>query len=166
MSSASFDLGSDGNAVGACNFHLQFTPAYRRQVFWDAVVKEVCARAARELAARLGLGIAASEFGPDHWHVFLTDCKHYSAEQLAFRFKGYTSWVVRRECGKRLRAILWGDKFWSEGYFYESVGRITNESVQYYITRTQGKHWTKPMTQNRAQTTLLTYQDAGGFSPR
>jgi hypothetical protein len=31
--------------------------------------------------------------------------------------------------------------FWSDGYFYESVGRVTSESVEYYINRQQGKHW-------------------------
>jgi len=147
MSSGSFGLRSDGNAVGQFNVHLQFTPAYRRDVFWDGVVKECCASAARELAARLGLGIAASEFGPDHWHVFLTGCKAFSAEQLAFRFKGYTSRVVRAQCRARIRCKLWGDKFWSEGYFYESVGRVTNESIQHYITQCQGKHWVKPVHQ-------------------
>ncbi len=137
---------------------MQFTPAYRRKVFWDGVVKEVCADAAREMAARLGVGIAASEFGPDHWHIFLTGCKHYSAEKLAFWFKGYTSRLIRKRCAERLRGILWGERFWSGGYFYESVGRVTNEAVQFYITRCQGRHWTKqPAPVPGTQTTLANH---------
>ena len=41
----------------------------------------------------------------------------------------------------RVKIKLWGDSFWSDGYFYESVGRVTSESVEYYIKRQQGKHW-------------------------
>ena len=153
--SVSFGLKSDGCSVGQSNFHLQFTPAFRRPVFSDAVVKECVAQAARELAARLGLSIAASEFGPDHWHVLLVGCKKYSAQELAFRFKGFTSRVVRAAHGARLRPWLWGDKFWSEGYFYESVGRVTNENVEFYITRCQGKHWVQPRpAAGGVQTTL------------
>ncbi len=30
---------------------------------------------------------------------------------------------------------------WSDGYFYESIGRVTSETVEYYIKNQQGKHW-------------------------
>jgi len=36
---------------------------------------------------------------------------------------------------------LWGRKFWSAGYFAETVGRVTSETIRYYIERQQGKHW-------------------------
>ena len=38
---------------------------------------------------------------------------------------------------------LWGDKFWSEGHFYRSVGAVTKESMQWYVTEGQKKHWQK-----------------------
>jgi hypothetical protein len=34
-----------------------------------------------------------------------------------------------------------GKRFWSEGYFYESVGMVTSTAVKFYIERQQGKHW-------------------------
>ena len=37
---------------------------------------------------------------------------------------------------------LWGNKFWSEGYFYRTVGVVTKESTRFYIERSQKKHWT------------------------
>ena len=39
-------------------------------------------------------------------------------------------------------AFLWGDSFWSDGYFYESIGRVTTDTIRFYIERQQGKHWT------------------------
>ncbi|CAD7772643.1 hypothetical protein FHEFKHOI_01284 [Candidatus Methanoperedenaceae archaeon GB50] len=46
----------------------------------------------------LKVRIGAIEFGPDHMHVFVIDCKNYSAAKLAEQLKGYSSYVVRRQC--------------------------------------------------------------------
>ena len=67
--------------------------------------------------------------GPDHMHVFVIDCKNYSAAKLAEQLKGYSSYVVRRQCWNDVSKKLWGDHFWSDGYFYESVGRVTSDMV-------------------------------------
>ena len=41
----------------------------------------------------------------------------------------------------RVKQKPWGSSFWSDGYFYESIGSVTSEAIEYYITRQQGKHW-------------------------
>ena len=147
-------LVSAGHCVGGWNFHLQFTPAYRRPVFQDAEVKRVCQSEAQSIAARLGVELAASEFGPNHWHLFVTGAKNYSAPQLARRFKGATSHAIRSSCAERVRKWLWGDHFWSHGYFAETVGRVTSETVKFYIERQQRKHWIKPQRDVSVQTQL------------
>ena len=38
-------------------------------------------------------------------------------------------------------SLLWGDKFWSEGYFCRSIGSTTTDAVEYYIKYSQDKHW-------------------------
>ena len=48
------------------------------------------------------------------------------------------------ELGVMLHAVetkLWGDAFWSSGYFYRSVGSTTNEAINWYIEHAQRKHW-------------------------
>jgi putative transposase len=151
----SVNLVSANHAVGGWNFHFVFTPAYRRKVFEDEVVKEVCEREARRVAGVLGIEIVASAFGPDHWHLFIAYCKNYSAPQLAFRFKGAVSHAVRAEAFDRVRKWLWGNHFWSHGYFAETIGRVTSKTITHYITTSQGKHWKKRPPQN--QTTLTAY---------
>ena len=131
------------HAFGGWNFHLQFTPAFRRDMFRDGVLKEACASEAKRIASALGIEIGASEFGPDHWHLFVCRCKNYSASQLAQRFKGATSRFLRLHFAERVRTKLWGNRFWSGGYFAETVGRVTAETVRYYIERQQRKHWEK-----------------------
>ncbi|KXA90063.1 hypothetical protein AKJ62_01775 [candidate division MSBL1 archaeon SCGC-AAA259D14] len=130
------------HSVGESNLHLQFTPKYRRDIFRDEVVKEVCEESFRETADKLGLVIHSLAFGPDHVHVFVGACKNHSVAETVRRLKGASSRRIRQECGDRVKSKLWGKAFWSGGYFYRSVGSTTDEAIQYYVERSQGKHWT------------------------
>ncbi len=95
-------------------------------------------RLVRNLSLRIAMKykmvVRALEFGPDHVHLFLGNCKKYSVPQVAQYFKGASSRELRKKYMDRVKIKLWGDSFWSDGYFYESVGRVTSESVEYYIT--------------------------------
>ena len=110
-------------------------------MFLSEEIQNVVRTAIWDKARMLKVRIGAIEFGPDHMHVFVIDCKNYSAAKLAEQLKGYSSYVVRRQCWNDVSKKLWGDHFWSDGYFYESVGRVTSDMVQFYIERQQKKHW-------------------------
>ena len=129
------------HSVGEANLHLQFTPKYRRDVFRDKVVKRVCEESFRETAQELGLVIHAMAFGPDHIHVFVGACRNHSVSEIVKRLKGASSRRIRVECWERVKSKLWGGAFWSGGYFYRSVGSTTGEAIQFYIEKSQGKHW-------------------------
>ncbi len=136
--------------VGA-NLHLQFTPAYRRDIFCDSEVITLCRTVFGVVAKELGVEMAACEFGPDHVHLFLSGWKNYAIPDLVQRLKGRSSREIREKLWNRIKSKLWGDKFWSGGYFAETVGRITAENAKYYIERQQGKHWNSyplPLTEN------------------
>ncbi|KXB02615.1 hypothetical protein AKJ45_01005 [candidate division MSBL1 archaeon SCGC-AAA261F19] len=130
------------HSVGEANLHLQFTPKYRRDIFRDEAVKEVCEESFRETADKLDLVINALAFGPDHVHVFVGACKNHSVADIVRRLKGASSRRIRQECWNLVRSKLWGKSFWSGGYFYRSVGSTTDEAIQFYIEKSQGKHWT------------------------
>jgi putative transposase len=126
------EIVKDNHSAGESNFHYQFTPAYRRAIF---SIEKV-----RKLVKRLGVVIVTLEFGPDHLHVFLADCKNYSASKLAQELKGFVSYIMRKNHMKLFGHLLWGDKFWTSGYFYRSIGQATNEAVRFYIEYSQAKH--------------------------
>ena len=129
------------HSFGGANYHLQFTPKYRRLVFTSRKVQEYCRKTMKEKAEKLGIKLSAIEFGPEHVHVFVEGCKNYSASYLSGQLKGYSSYVIRRECWPEIKNQLWGDHFWSAGYFYETVGRVTGDMVIFHIERQQSKHW-------------------------
>jgi len=72
------ELVRSAHSLGEANFHLQFTPKYRRDVFRDGEVKKVCEESFRETAARYGFAVHAVEFGPEHTHIFVGVCKNLS----------------------------------------------------------------------------------------
>ncbi|MBA3046581.1 MAG: IS200/IS605 family transposase [Candidatus Thermoplasmatota archaeon] len=131
----------DRHSAGGSNYHLQFTPKYRKSVFRMRPVRKLIEALMRRKAHQLGVRIEAIEFAPDHVHLFVTNCRRYSVSGLANHFKGYSSWYVRRALPEDVSLYLWGDSFWSDGYFYESIGRVTSDTVKFYIERQQGKHW-------------------------
>jgi putative transposase len=151
------DLVGACHCVGGSNYHFVFVPKYRRKVFRDSLVQKTIERAFHEIAGRLGLWVHALEFGSDHCHLFLGGCRDYSVSELAHRFKGASSHRVRQECLDRIvRQGLYGKAFWSAGYFYESIGRVTSETIQHYIERKQRKHW-RAIEQEEGQVSLDKY---------
>ncbi len=134
-------LVSVGSSRGESNFHLIFTPKYRRDVFADEEVKRMCLESFAETSFLLDVKIEACEFGPDHVHLFVSRCKNYSVPHMVQRFKGASSHKIRHELWERVKEKLWGDSFWSDGYFYRSVGSTTSEAVQYYVKNSQRRHW-------------------------
>jgi putative transposase len=134
---------SVGSSYGESNYHLQFTPKYRRDVFVDEEVKEMCRRSFAETCAALGITMVACEFGPDHAHVFVANCKNYAVPTMVQRLKGASSRRIRLELWDRVKDKLWGESFWSGGYFYRSIGSTTSDAVEFYIRYSQKKHWMK-----------------------
>ncbi|MGH7808415.1 MAG: IS200/IS605 family transposase, partial [Thermodesulfobacteriota bacterium] len=47
-------------------------------------------------------------------------------------FKGGSSRVIRKEFPE-LEEFLWGDSFWADGYFAETVGVAQEDMIKRYI---------------------------------
>ena len=135
------ELVRTSSSVGESCLHLQLTPAYRRDIFRNEEVKNLTKLYFMEKAKKMNICISAMEVGPDHFHAFITSWKKYSVEKLVNGLKGFTSYMMRKYHKHLFQDKLWGKKFWSEGYFYRTVGIVTSEAVQFYIEHSQKKHW-------------------------
>jgi putative transposase len=60
-----------------------------------------------------------------------------SVSEVVQILKGGTSRVIRREFPD-LEEFLWGDSFWADGYFAETIGNVDEEIVRKYIRDQQG----------------------------
>src|SRR3990172_8155874 len=90
------ELRSSGHTVGETNLHLQFTPAYRRDIFSDGLVRELTVGYLLQRAQEMQVEIAAIECGPDHIHLFVKNWKNWSISVLAGQLKTYSSRMMRK----------------------------------------------------------------------
>lgn len=145
----SCELISGSHSVGESNFHLQFTPAYRQELFADEAVKILTRDYLLAAASRHRITVAAMSFGPDHVHIFAVNCKNHSPATMANLLKGFSSYMMRKHHAELFRDRLYGRKFWSSGYFYRSVGVVNTDTVERYVKESQKKHWRKESGQKK-----------------
>jgi len=65
-------------------------------------------------------------------HLIIQTEPKDSVAEVVQRLKGGTSRVIRKEYPE-LEEFLWGDSFWADGYFAETVGNVDEEVVRRYI---------------------------------
>ncbi len=149
------ELRSSGHTLGETNLHLQFTPAYRRDIFAEPLVRELTVAYVVQRSKEMKVEIAAIECGPDHLHLFVKNWKNWKIPVLAGQLKTYSSRLMRKGHKYLFEDKLWGNKFWSAGYFHRTVGVVTSETVKRYIREGQKKHWQEQ--EERKQKTLYNY---------
>ncbi|MDI6721894.1 MAG: IS200/IS605 family transposase [Candidatus Aenigmarchaeota archaeon] len=131
------ELIRSSHSVTETNLHLQITPAYRRDVFENELLRILVRDYALVQAKRKRFEITALGFGNDHLHVFVTKWKNYAPAKLAQLIKGFTSFMMRKHHWELFKDKLYGDKFWSGGYFARTVGAVNADTVKRYIEESQ-----------------------------
>lgn len=149
------ELNHSAHTVGETNLHLQFTPAYRQDIFRDPLVRELTIAYLVERAQQISVFVSAVDCGTDHIHLFIENWKNWSVAGLACELKKYSSRKMRKGHKHLFKEKLWGKKFWTCGYFHRTVGVVTKDTVKKYVKESQKKHWT--MREKGTQETLIGY---------
>ena len=143
MKEFNVELVKYAHTVGESGIHLQFTPAYRREVFGNPKVRKLLKLYLESKTEQMGVVLAGIGFGPEHLHLFVCGFKNYSIADLARHLKEFTSRMMRKNHWNLFKDQLWGKKFWSSGYFHRTVGAVTSETMEFYVKHSQDKHWKK-----------------------
>ena len=69
---------------------------------------------------------------PDHVHVLIQLQPSEALSDVVQRLKGGTSFKLKKEFPE-LEEFIWGDRFWSEGYFAETIGTQNVSALKKYI---------------------------------
>lgn len=112
-------------------YHIVWVPKYRKRVLRGSVsirIEELL----YECAEVNGWKILELNIQIDHVHMLVQLKPEVSLSKVLQYFKGGSSRVIRKEFPD-LRAFLWGDSFWADGYFIETVGRVSEASIKKYI---------------------------------
>jgi putative transposase len=137
------------HSVGESNLHLQFTPAYRRDVFSQEIVRILTRDYILAASKRMKIEILAIGFGDDHVHVFIRNWKNFSIVAAAKRLKGFSSRMMRKHHFELFCAKLYKKKFWSAGYFYRTVGVVNASTVERYVKESQQYSYEKSDAQKK-----------------
>ncbi len=117
-------------------YHLVFVPKYRRRVIIGKIAGHL--EALFYQAAEVnGWWIENLSIQKDHVHMLIQIKPDKSVGEVVRILKGGTSRVLRMEY-KELEEFLWGESFWSDGYFAETVGVLHEKVIKEYIEK-QGK---------------------------
>ncbi len=68
----------------------------------------------------------------DHVHLLIQVNPRDSIAHVMHYLKGGSSRIIRKGFPE-LEEFLWGDSFWSDGYFAESVGKVSEATIKNYI---------------------------------
>ena len=155
------DLFSVSHGFGQISFHVVFCPKYRYSIL-RGELKSACERIFREVARKYGFTIYELQVHVDHVHLFVGFKPDVSVSKVVQLFKGISARHLFQEFPE-LKRRYWGGHLWSRGKFYRSVGNVTADTIQHYITTSSGD-WSRALKQEdvqppqaNTQTSLLAY---------
>ena len=116
-------------------YHLVWIPKYRKRVLRG----KISGRLKRLLYDACKINrwwISELSMQEDHIHLIIQLNASDSVAEAVKILKGGTSRVIRKEYPE-LEEFLWGDSFWADGYFAETVGTVNEEIIRKYIREQQ-----------------------------
>ena len=131
-------------------YHVVCPVRYRRDVITEAVmqtIKETCEGIGKRYEIfTLELGV-----DEDHVHFLEQSVPTMKPQQMVQTIKSITA----KEVFKRhpeVKQKLWGGKFWTSGYYINTVGRYASRDVIEKYVKEQGKNYKQIM---KSQPTLF-----------
>ena len=122
---------SGAHTTHRLTYHLVWVPKYRKRVLKGELVRRLY-ELLKQCAEVNDWDIQELNIQPDHVHMLVQLKPDKSVAKAVQLFKGGSSKKIREEFPE-LEEFLWGDSFWADGYFAESVGQVTIARIKQYI---------------------------------
>lgn len=118
-------------------YHFVCPIKFRRKVLSEPIsssIKEICT----EISERYEIYFVEIGTDEDHVHFLIQSVPVLSPTQIIKTVKSLTAKQVF-ERHPTFKKEMWGGKFWSSGYYVNTVGQHANESVIKKYVQNQGK---------------------------
>ena len=112
-------------------YHLVLTPKYRKRVLEGKIAVRL-QHLLYEAAKINQWWIEELKIMPDHVHLMIQLPPTMVFSRAVQYLKGGTSHDLRKTFSE-IEEFLWGDSFWADGYFAETVGVRDYAAVKKYI---------------------------------
>lgn len=126
---------TNSGCVYNIGYHIIWCPKYRRKLLTDGVDKRL-KELLEEKAKQNGWEIVEMEVMPDHVHIFIRATPSDSIAHIVSQLKGYTAYTLRKEFTKLKTRV---PTLWTRSYYVESVGHISQETIEKYIQDQKNK---------------------------
>ncbi len=130
------ELTSFSHGYGQLMGHIVLIPYRRKKIFKRNDIKFCAENIFKAIASKYKFEIIEMQVMEDHAHFFVSIKPNQDISTLIQYLKGISSKHLR-EMYPELKA--YGNKLWSAGKFFRSVGAVTADTVEYYIKESQGK---------------------------
>ena len=117
-------------------YHLVFPLKYRKSVITKEIgegLKQIC----MEISNRYDVHFIEIGYESNHVHFLVQSVPSYPVSKMITMLKSLTA----KELFKRYPEIklkLWGGKFWTSGFYANTVGQYSNEEVIRAYVKNQG----------------------------
>ena len=120
---------NSNTSVYNLGYHIIWCPKYRRKVLINEIenkLKEIIITKCNELDCY----VHELNIMPDHVHLFVKTKPTIAPHFLIQQIKGISSRILRNEFKELKRKM---PSMWTRSYFIESVGHISQETIEKYI---------------------------------
>jgi len=117
-------------------YHFVFPIKYRREILTDSVsqtLKKVC----QEIEKRYEIHFLEIGLDENHGHFLIQSVPMLSVKKIANVIKSITAKEIFR-LHPEVKQKLWGGKFWTSGYYVNTVSQYANEAVIKKYLQNQG----------------------------
>ena len=126
---------NSNTSVYNLGYHIIWCPKYRRKVLINEIenkLKEIIISKCNELDCY----VHELNIMPDHVHLFVKTKPTIAPHFLIQQIKGISSRILRNEFKELKRKM---PSMWKRSYFIESVGHISQETIEKYIQEQKNK---------------------------
>jgi len=120
-------------------YHLVCPVRYRRKVFTKAV-KQTLVEICQGIQERYDIFFIEIGTDKDHVHFLIQSIPSECVTDIVQTIKSLTARKIF-ESHKEVEKILWGGKFWSSGYYANTIGKHGNEDIIKNYVKNQGKQY-------------------------
>jgi putative transposase len=113
-------------------YHFVWIPKYRHKVFGDPYGETLKAML-RKIGYDYDLPVVELEIPGDHIHMLVESEPKLSPSRIMQIFKSISAREFFRRYPEIRRRYFWGGKLWTQSFYVETVGQMTEEALRSYV---------------------------------
>lgn len=117
-------------------YHLVFPLKYRKSVINNEIgegLKDICL----EISERYEVHFIEIGYESNHVHFLVQSVPNYSVSKMIRMLKSITAKQLFQRFPE-IKTKLWGGKFWTSGFYVNTVGQYSNEEAIREYVKNQG----------------------------